>query len=37
MPSVNLLAKNPVIIPPPFKDASKDFQDTGRNVRFGNE
>jgi hypothetical protein len=37
MPTVNVLGKNPVIIPPPYKDASNDFQDTGQNVRFGNE
>ena len=37
MPTVNVLGKNPVIIPPGYKDASKDFKDTGRDVRFGNE
>ena len=37
MPTANLTAKNPVIIPPGFRDASKDFKDTGKNVRFGNE
>ena len=36
-PTVNVLGKNPVIIPPPFKNASRDFQDTGENVRFGAE
>lgn len=37
MPIVNILGKNPVIIPAGYEDAKKDFQDTGRNVRFGNE
>jgi hypothetical protein len=33
-PTVNVLGKNPIIIPPPFKDASKDFKNTGQDVRF---
>jgi hypothetical protein len=37
MPSANLATKNPVIVPPPYGPASKDFADTGKNVRFGNE
>jgi hypothetical protein len=37
MPSANLATKNPIIIPPPYGPASKDFTDTGKNVRFGNE
>jgi hypothetical protein len=37
MPTVSVVGKNPIIIPPEYKAASKDFTDTGRNVRFGNE
>jgi hypothetical protein len=38
MPTVNVVGKNPIIIPPGFtKEPPKNFQDTGRNVRFGNE
>jgi hypothetical protein len=35
--TVNVLGKNPIIIPPPFQQASADFQNTGTNVRFGAE
>jgi hypothetical protein len=37
MPTVNVLGKNPVIIPPEYKKAFETFRDTGRDVRFGNE
>ena len=35
--TVNVLGKNPIIIPPPFQQAAANFQNTGTNVRFGAE
>ena len=37
MPTVNVLGKNPIIIPPGYKESFEKFKDTGRDVRFGNE
>jgi hypothetical protein len=34
MPTVNVLGKNPVIVPPEYKKAFETFRDTGRDVRF---
>jgi hypothetical protein len=37
VPKVDIRGRTPVIVPGAYGPASSDFQDTGRNVRFGNE